>query len=86
MDLNEIFELMRLIRKSQKDPSTPVGACYSLQQYIGKDGVATLGECLPDGRYVIYAASKTKEIPTEHCGFPVIRTEYYSTINRKGEK
>jgi len=77
MELNEIFELMTSIKKAQKDPSSPVGACYSLQQYLGRDGIATIGECLSDGRYVIYAASKTKEIPSEHCGFPVVCTEYY---------
>ena len=77
MDLNEAFELMGLIRKAQKDPFTPVGACYSLQQYLGRDGVATLGEYLPDGKCVIYAASKTKELPKEYCGFPVTRTKYY---------
>lgn len=77
MDLNETFELMTSIKKAQKDPSTPVGACHSLQQHLGRDGIATIGACGSDGRHVIYAASKAKEIPLVHCGFPVICTEYY---------
>ena len=72
MYLKDAFKLMFMIRKAQKDTSTPVGACYSLQEYLGRDGIVTVGKCLSDGRHALYATSKTKEIPSEYCGFPVI--------------
>ena len=74
MHLDECFGLMKLTKEAQKDPRTPIGAAYSLQQFLGKEGFAITGEDLPDGRSAIYAQSDTREIPTEHCGFTVINT------------
>ena len=75
MNLLETFQLMRDIRTAEKDTSTPIGAAKSLRNFLGRDGIATIGECLPDGRFAIYAQSETKEIPAEWCGFPVVNTK-----------
>lgn len=74
MNINEAVDLIFDIRKAQKDPKTPIGAAESLQNYLGDDGIALIGPCLPDGRFALYAKSKTKEIPSEWCGFPVVNT------------
>jgi len=76
MTIDESMSLMRDIRAAQKNPKTPVGAAYSLQEYLGRHGgIATIGPCLPDGRYALYATSTDKKLPKEWCGFPVINTD-----------
>lgn len=74
MDIIECFNLMVDIKKAQKDKTTPVGACYSMQyEYLKKDGIVSIGSL--DRRSVLYATSETKEIPKEWCGFTVINTK-----------
>jgi len=73
MNIKEALDLTADIRKAQKNTKTPVGACYSMQnEYLKDEGYVTIGPCLPDGRFALYAQSETKEIPEEWCGFPVV--------------
>ena len=83
MELYECFDLMHDIRKAQKDVTTPVGACRSLQNFMDKDavqrgqernGIVSIGECLPNERYVLYATFPNRIVPKEWHGFPVIDT------------
>jgi hypothetical protein len=83
MELQECFDLMRDIRKAQKDVTTPVGVCKSLQDHMDKEaikngqernGIVSIGEYLPDGRYALYATFPNRIVPKEWHGFPVINT------------
>ena len=82
MTLQEYFDLISYIKKAQKDIRTSVGACKSLQTHMDSiyndcekspnSGVVTVGPCLPDGRYALYATFKNRTVPKKWCGFPVI--------------
>ena len=83
MELQECFNLMCDIRKAHKDVTTPVGACKSLQDHMDKDaiqsgqernGIVSIGECLPDGRYALYATFPNRIVPKEWQGCTVIDT------------
>lgn len=75
MNIQESLNFISDIKKAQKDPITPVGAAYSMQRdYFKKEGIVTIGSLLSDGRFALYAQSKTKIIPKEWWGFAVINT------------
>jgi len=84
MELQECFDLMNKIKSVQRDISTPVGACKSLQDYMDSiykghekpvnSGIVTIGSCLPNGDYALYATFPNRIIPEKWCGFPVINT------------
>ena len=71
MNLNETFDLMRAIRKAQHNPKTCVGACYSLQEHLGRKGLAAIGAL--DGKPAIYATAP-QGVPSQWNGFPVVDT------------
>lgn len=82
MELQECFDFMRDIINAQKDTTTPVGACKSLQNYMDKEtiengqernGIVSIGS-LPDGRYALYATFPGRIVPKKWHGFSVIDT------------
>jgi len=74
MNVPETIGLMQKTLIAQKTVGTPVEAAWSLNDYLGNDGIAVIGPCLQDGRFAVYAHSNGKEIPSEWHGFPVVNT------------
>jgi len=82
MNIRSCFGFIRDIRKAQKDVTTPVGACKSLQDHMDNEakkdglersGIVAIGECTSDG-YVLYAAFPNRIVPKKWHGFTVIDT------------